>query len=364
VKRCSRFLGLLLLLIVSACGKKGPPLPPLIRLPTPPGNFLVQRRGSAVAIEFVVPGGNTDGSTPGDVSRVDVYALTSAPPVSADQIVRQGTRIGRVLVNPPPDPDTPEGQPAKPSGPSPVGGVDQAAVAHLEESFTPEPNADAADVRTYVAVGFNKHGRPGRFSTLAAIPISSPPEAPSQPDVSLDETSITVTWPEVASADPDLPLGYHVYAPGDPPTRLTVQPLEAAMFVDKRIEWGAERCFIVRSVETIEMMTLESEASPSTCITLKDTFPPATPSGLTPVASNGVINLIWNPNSEADLAGYILWRAMPADAAMTSLTPEPIKESTFSDTVPAGARVAYAVQAVDKAGNLSPLSERVEETAR
>jgi hypothetical protein len=32
--------------------------------------------------------------------------------------------------------------------------------------------------------------------------------------------------------------------------------------------------------------------------------------------------------------------------------------------VPAGAHVGYAVQAVDKAGNASPLSTRVEETAR
>jgi predicted small lipoprotein YifL len=364
VKRGSRFLGLLLMLGVTACGKKGPPLPPLIRVPTPPGNFTVQRRGSEVAIEFVVPQGNTDGSTPGDISRVEVFALTSAPPVSADQILRQGTRVGRVLVNPPPDPDAPEGQPAKPSGPLPPGGVDQAAVAHLEEAFTTDGNADPTDVRTYVAIGFNKRGRPGRYSTLVAIPIIPPPEAPGKPDVTWDETTITVTWPEAESADSGFPLVYHVYAPGDPPTRLTAQPLGVSTFADKRIEWGSERCYVIRSLETVENMALESEASPSTCVTLTDTFAPKAPEGLTVVASEGAMNLIWNPNTEADLDGYLLFRAMPADGTLTAITPTPVKESTFSDTVPAGSHVAYAVRAVDKAGNISPMSARVEETAR
>jgi predicted small lipoprotein YifL len=364
VKSSARLLAVLLLVGGTACGKKGPPLPPLVRVPTPPGNFSVQRRGSAVTIDFVVPGGNTDGSTPGDVSRVDVFALTSPGSVTPDQIVRQGTRIGRVLVNPPPDPDAPEGQPAPPSAPAPPGGVDQAAVAHVEETFTPEAGADPADLRTYVAVGFNKHGRPGRFSTLAAIPITPPPEAPGQPDVSWDETSITITWPAVESTNPDVPLGYHVYVPGDLPTRLTDHPLVESTFVDKRIEWGAERCYVVRSVETLEQLTLESDASPSTCVTLTDTFAPMAPQGLTVVASEAAINLIWNPNTEKDLAGYVLWRAMPADGTLTPITPEPVKESTFRDTVPAGSHVAYAVQAVDQAGNVSPISDRVEETAR
>jgi hypothetical protein len=136
------------------------------------------------------------------------------------------------------------------------------------------------------------------------------------------------------------------------------------MFVDERIEWGAKRCYVVRSVETLEKMSLESEASPETCVTLIDTFPPAAPDGLTIVASEGAMNLIWNPNHESDLAGYVLWRAVPPEGDLKRLTPEPIKETTYKDSVPAGARVAYALQAVDKAGNASPMSMRVEETAR
>lgn len=349
---------------VAACGKKGPPLPPLVRVPTPPREFSAQRRASTVAIQFAVPGNNTDGSSPADIVRVEVYALTVTPPATADEIVRRGERIGRVLVNPPPDPDTPAGEPAKPSGPLPPGGIDQNATARLSEEFTPDDSLDPVDVRLYVAVGFNKRGRRGAYSPPVAVPVGPPPNPPGKPEVSFDETSITITWPDAEAVDDAVSLAYHVYVPGEVPIRLTSQALDEDWYIDSRIEWGAERCYVIRSVEMIDKLPLESEASPPTCVTLVDTFPPAAPDGLTVVAAEGAMNLIWNPNQEADLAGYLLWRAMPPDANLTSITPSPVKETTFRDTVPAGARVAYALQAVDKAGNVGPMSSRVEETAR
>ena len=46
------------------------------------------------------------------------------------------------------------------------------------------------------------------------------------------------------------------------------------------------------------------------------------------------------------------------------ITPQPIQETTFRDAVPTGTRVTYAIEAVDKAGNVSAMSETTEETAR
>ena len=46
----------------------------------------------------------------------------------------------------------------------------------------------------------------------------------------------------------------------------------------------------------------------STCITPADTFPPAAPTSLAAVGSEGAINLIWEPSPGADLAGYIVLR--------------------------------------------------------
>jgi hypothetical protein len=113
--------------------------------------------------------------------------------------------------------------------------------------------------------------------------------------------------------------------------------------------------------------TIESDAGPVGCKTLVDTFPPAAPKGLAAIPSDGAINLIWDPNAEKDLAGYIVLRG-PADAAadapLVPLTPAPIQETRFTDTVPAGVAYVYAVKAVDAAGNASATSARVTETAR
>jgi hypothetical protein len=346
-----------LICLLAGCGKKGPPLPPLVRVPVAPAEFSVQRRGSTVAIQFAVPSANTDGSTPAELTRVDIYAATGPSTLTLDEVVKRGTRVGMILVNPPKDPDASDEEARKIEASAPPGGVDQGVTARLSDRVGVDAGLDPMAVRSYVAVGFNKRGRRGAYSPRLAVPTGSAPE------VAWDETSITVTWP-VAPVETETPPAYHVYVPGDVETRLTDKPLAERLFVDKRIEWGAERCYVIRTVETVANLTIESEPSPPTCVTLADTFPPAAPAGLTIVAAEGVVNLIWDPSHEVDLAGYLVLRAIAPETTLAPLTPAPVVETTFKDTVPAGARVTYAVEAVDKAGNVSPTSDRVEETAR
>ena len=97
--------------------------------------------------------------------------------------------------------------------------------------------------------------------------------------------------------------------------RLTQTPLTEPRYDDSRIEWGATRCYTVRTVETIGGLSLESEAPPPQCQTLVDTFPPSAPKDLQLVAGERSINLIWAPNSEKDVAGYIVLRGVSAREA-------------------------------------------------
>jgi hypothetical protein len=80
-----------------------------------------------------------------------------------------------------------------------------------------------------------------------------------------------------------------------------------------------------------------------------------------------VINLIWEPGTERDLAGYVVLRGEAAGGPLVAITPAPVRESTYRDTaVQPGTRYVYAVVAVDSATpqNVSAESNRVEETAR
>ena len=287
-----------------ACGKKGPPLPPLVLLPIAPAEFAAVRRDSQVDLSFRVPNANTDRSTPADLLRVDIYAWTAPGPVSADDVVRRGTRVGSVAVNKPRDPDEPE-----PETPAAKGtGVDQNARATFSETLPTD--ADASAYRAYVAVGFSTRGRRGALSPRIAVPLVAPPSPPPQPLVTYDEKAVTVAWTAIVASGPAA-FAYNVYRPDSPAGSLTTTPVSEPRFVDpSTIEWEKERCYEVRTVATLEGVRIESVASPSRCVTLHDTFAPASPEGLVSVASEGAVSLIWTPNREPDLAGYVVLRAL------------------------------------------------------
>jgi hypothetical protein len=97
-------------------------------------------------------------------------------------------------------------------------------------------------------------------------------------------------------------------------------------------------------------------------------FPPAAPARLVAVGDAGGISLIWEPNAEPDVIGYLVLRGEASDATLQPLTPTPVAEPRFRDThVTAGKKYVYAVVALDSRlplPNVSAESSRVEEIAR
>ena len=399
-------------MLVTGCGKKGPPLAPLVRLPNAPADLVAARRGNTVDLTFTVPASNTDGTRPANMASAELYAITAPalPPLSDAALIKFGTRVASVPVKAPKDPDLtadaddPSDEVDAPEGP----GLDQGAIARVREPLTggaltpvavppdkhaaPAPVQTPADgpllgpqaglpVRTYAAFGTSTRGRKGPLSKRAVVPLVPPPPPPSGAAIAYDEAAITLTWPPTvaapAAADdllPSRPIGmtarpaiaYNVYDTTNPdaPVKLTAAPLAATTYVDKRITWGENRCYSIVAAEKVEGATIESDGSTAACKTLVDSFPPAAPKDLKAISSEGAINLIWEPNGEKDLAGYIVFRGVEPAEALKPITEVPVVEPSFRDTVQPGIAYVYAVRAVDKAGNSSGPSPRVVETAR
>jgi hypothetical protein len=275
--------------------------------------------------------------------------------------------------------------------------------------------------RHYFVIAKSPRGRESVPSTPVAVVLESGSSAPGKPVVSNTATDLGITWapsPDarasiflqpsvvtpVAAANgtpanvtprqpaplPPLPaksLGfttvattYHVYDVTPPatavepdpyaikvPKPLTAAPVAETEFVVKGVTFGVERCFEIRPVDQIAGTTVIGPASPTTCVTPKDAFPPAAPRNLAAIAGSGVISLIWDPNTESDLAGYLVLRGEAPGDTLQAITKEPITATSYRDeSVRVGTRYVYVVVAVDRATpqNVSAQSNRAEETAR
>jgi fibronectin type 3 domain-containing protein len=205
-------------------------------------------------------------------------------------------------------------------------------------------------------------GRPGAASPQLSIPLVDLPPPPTDVKTRVTETAVILEWGAADSA-----TGYNVYRGDDVVQPINNSALTAPTFEHTGIAFGKEQCYRVRSVAVVEGVSLEGEPSKPDCVTPRDEFPPAAPRGLAAVPTAGQISLIWDANTEKDLAGYLVLRGDAPDGALTAITPAPIRETSYRDeTVKPGMRYVYAVVAVDNAPapNMSAQSARVEETAR
>lgn len=103
----------------------------------------------------------------------------------------------------------------------------------------------------------------------------------------------------------------------------------------------------------------EGEPGEILSLTYRDEFPPDVPKGLTAIAGLNGVELAWERNTEEDLAGYQVFRALEGGplAKLGELVPLP---AASDSSAAAGKRYRYAVAAVDSAGNLSQPCEAVE----
>jgi hypothetical protein len=115
-----------------------------------------------------------------------------------------------------------------------------------------------------------------------------------------------------------------------------------------------------------QAIEIASSSSASVNIDARDLFPPATPQGLQAVADPEAhaIDLSWQPDTEADLAGYSVYRREAGSSAQPERVSPPAQPpASFRDmNVLPGHTYDYSVSAVDRDGNESPRSGDVEES--
>ena len=203
---------LLLACVLTSCGKKGPPLTPILRVPSATGALAARRVGNDVYVTFQVPAQNVDGSMPASIAEVEVYGATALTPPPRTRFLDIATLVGRVPVAPAADP---AGRDAPVPAPDPTAGVLQGTAATIRDTLAPDellprelPDDDRASTQTgatttarvqvlrrfYMAIPFSERRRSGPPSAIVEVPLAFVPEPPTGLEIALTETEATLTW--------------------------------------------------------------------------------------------------------------------------------------------------------------------------
>lgn len=311
-----RFLPVVFSLLLAGCGYVGETLPPALNLPVRIVNLSAVERGSKIVIQFTAPVKTTEGM------------VLKQPP-------EFDLRIGPSLDSARRLPNVPNGKP----------------IVRIE---TPAAEWYGKDVVIGVKA-LNSRGRDAGWSNLVTLAVIPAPATPGALRVENVAAGVRLTWSGQGGA-------FRVFrrdASGSPALLATA---DKPVFTDTTSEYGKSYRYFVQAIAKAGDAQAESEPSEEVTITPEDKFAPAVPTGLSAVISTKSIELVWDRNTEPDLAGYHVFRAM-ADGPLQLLTGT-LDAPSYSDSkVESGMKYRYAVSAIDKLSNESAQSEPVEAVA-
>jgi hypothetical protein len=344
-------------LLLGACGKKGPPLPPLRHNPQLASNVRVGQQGENLVVTYQVP------------------------VLSVDNLKLEGVEVELTVVE----------------------GTGKAArrAPLVRRTATPgQTRADLVPLPTpgrpaSVTVRVKSKGAWSNPSKPVALDVQAPPPAASDVKAENDPAGVLISWttppptdtptatatatptPTPRSTAPTRAMLRATPTPSAPPKEsgylvrrhlgtaepetLTQHPVPAPPYVDDKAQPGATYCYTILRVESMQPL-VASAAAPEACLDVKDVRAPAAPTGVALLPQGGGLEVSWSPSPEPDVLNYRVYRA-PAGGALEKLTERPASERSFVDKTGAhGTKYRYVVTAVDRAGNESAQSTPVEGT--
>lgn len=354
-------LGIALGAWLSGCGTPGAPQPPSLNLPEAVKDLSTSRAGNRVTLTWTMPKRNTDKTViKGDVA-VRICRRDGDGDVQGD--------AGAACI--PAGPDQMEA-PGKP------GSFSESMPAALAAG-PPRPVSYFIELR-------NRSGRSAGLSNAATVLAGAAPAQIEGLKAEVRKDGVVLSW--TAEGDSTAvrlerkllspPVrrqesGPLAPAPEPANQRFMIDTAGQARAIDKTVRFGESYEYRAQRVARVDVKgeALELDGAFSTVIDVdvKDVFPPAVPSGLVAVGTAGengqapAIDLSWQPDTEPDLAGYIVYRREQDGEWQRISGSAPVLEPAFHDgQVQPGRMYEYAVSAVDKGGHESERSAEAQET--
>jgi hypothetical protein len=344
----------LLVIVWTACGTPGAPMPPSLQLPRPVEDLTAARKGPKVYLTWASPHQTTDGAN----------LRRSGPTRVCRSLIFPMGACSEVLAELPPHAAVPAGTSA------PRREFTDTLPAQLQQEH---PTGFA----TYAVEAMNTRDRTAGLSNQVRVPLVPTLRPPAVVHAEVTQDGVVLTWSAVPPPQPTpagLKFSYRVYRRVEGSTVDVIAgqtPLDSPTLTDHSFEWEKKYLYRATVVSTVTPAgkpseEVEGDDSASVQVFVHDIFPPAVPVGLQAVAS-GVgqkpfVDLTWAPDTDPDLAGYNVYRKN-GQGEWTKLNTEMVKTPSYRDTdVVPGHRYTYSVTAVDVRGNESHRSEAASET--
>jgi hypothetical protein len=343
--------------LLAGCGTPGAPQPPSLNLPDRVTDLSAARNGNRVALTWTMPRRNTDKLPLKGIVAVRVCRREGLS-VDADGCAS----AGEVELSP-------------------------GLKGSFAELLPPSLSTGAPRALSYFVELANRKGRSAGLSNAATVLAGEAPAPVTGLAAQVRREGVVLHWTaDQSSAAVRLERTLLTASPPKPhtgPLPATPEPAEQNLLVesaagaalDKNItlgntyEYRAQR--VLRASVDGKPLDLNGELSPPIRVEALDVFPPAIPTGLVAVATAAdaasstepSIDLSWQPNTEADLAGYEVYRREDQTPWQRISGDQPAIGPAFHDAhVLAGHTYRYGVSAVDKGGHESGRSQEAQET--
>ena len=328
MRRIPAALAAALLLFSAGCGYVGGPLKPLANVPAKVTDLAAVQRGSIIIVHFPVPQQTTEARKIGKPVKLDLRIGSTPEPFNPAQWLDHAKPLSGIRV----------GQ----------------GLATLEIPIAEWTGKQA--ILGVRVVGAN--GKDAGWSNYQAIRVVPAPQVPVNLKLDNRAEGVHMSWSGSGNQ-------FRVIRRGNPGDAWgVVATLDSHEWTDTSTEFGKPYFYEVQSlVDVGDQKFAESDLSAPSDITPMDVFPPAVPTGLRADAAPGSMELVWDRNTEPDLAGYRIYRST-GDGPFEKLA-ESNEIPNYSDrAVEHGKTYHYAIASFDRSTppNESARSAGVEAT--
>lgn len=340
---------MLVLGVCIACGRKAPPLPPIVRMADPTRDLQVVQAEWLAELRWSYPQTTTDGGALPDLEKIEVLRVeiprAQEPPAGTDRdrqarrslFEAQALTIGEL------EDDS-------------LALATRGAMLHFTEDVsvwaeTPGEGEDEVagpDVVLWYAVRTQCCGK--RMSELSNIVRCVPAEplpAPEGLEITPEKDGLYLRWAEVE----DQLVQIERSADGKVFEVVTPEPQGEKLWIDRTATQDREWSYRLRAVG--ENAAGESVrigfASPVVRVDYPDRYPPDTPTELVCLPEGGRVRLRWRAAEGAER--YVVERR--GSAGTIKLLADDVRSPHYLDTSPPPNGATYLVRAVDNSENLS-----------